>query len=319
MSSDHVDVQSPNAPGEDESNAKAPKPADDLIGFILLGTTALFFGTAPTFAKLAFDGGIDALSLQVFRFTITFATVVVMVLALRHLPRVERRHLPSLLFLALCTAVSSYCYMTAVRHVSVAVASLTFFTFPLIVGPLSHLLGFDRLSPRKLMAIFVAFAGLCMVLGGDLELDWLGVSLAFGAGSTVAASFVVSRPLTLELPSLTITAFATGIPCALYLIYAIAQSDLTLPGTTLGAVGVVGNALCYAVGLVCLYGSIARLGALRTAIMINVEPLISVGAAFVILGQAIRPLQMVGAAIVVLGILLVTTDRVRPETTPNRD
>lgn len=315
MSSDHVDVQSPNASGRDDIEPSAPKPAGDLLGYLLLGITAVFFGTAPSFAKLAFDGGIDALSLQVFRFTITFAAVLALVLALRHLPRVERRHLPRLLMLTLCTAISSYCYMTAVGHVSVAVASLTFFTFPLIVGPLSHLLGFDRLSPRKLLAIIVAFAGLCMVLGGDLELNWLGVSLAFGAGCAVAVSFVVSRPLTQALPSLTITAFATGIPCALYLVYAVTRSDLAFPNTTLGGIGVFGNALCYAVGLVCLYGSIARLGALRTAIMINAEPLISVGAAFLILGQAIGALQMAGAAIVVLGILLVTTDRGRPGTT----
>ena len=315
MSSDHVDVQSPNAREDSNNPPGAPKPAGDLVGYIFLGVTALFFGAAPTFAKLAFDGGIDALSLQVFRFTITFSVVLLMVLALRHSPRIKRRHWPRLLMLALCTAVSSFCYMTAVRHVSVAVASLTFFTFPLIVGPLSHLLGLDRLSWRKLLAILVAFSGLCMVLGGDLDLDWTGVTLAFIAGSTVAASFVVSRPLTLELPSLTITAFATGIPCALYIVFGTVTSGLIVPDTTSGAIGVLGNALCYAVGLVCLYGAIARLGALRTAILINAEPLISVGAAFVILGQAIGPLQMAGAAIVVFGIFLVTTDRETPPPT----
>jgi drug/metabolite transporter (DMT)-like permease len=312
MSSKHVDVQSPKAVGEDNFEPPASKPEGDFVGYLLLGVTALFFGTAPTFAKLAFDGGIDALSLQVFRFTITFGTVLVMALALSHLPKIQRRHLPRLLALALCTAVSSFCYMTAVTYVSVAVASLTFFIFPLIVGPLSHFLGLDRVGRRKALAIIVAFTGLCLVLGGDLDLDWRGVALAFVAGSTVAASFVVSRPLTRELPSLTISAFATGVPCVVYLITGAAVSDLTLPDTTTGTIGVFGNALCYGVGMVCLYGSIARLGAVRTAILINAEPLISVGAAFLILGQAIAPLQMAGGAIVILGIFLVTTDRATP-------
>ncbi|MDE0809653.1 MAG: DMT family transporter [Alphaproteobacteria bacterium] len=314
MSSDHGDVQSSKASAGNDSQYNEQKPAGDLVGYLLLAITALFFGSAPTFAKLAFDGGTDAVSLQVFRFGITFATVVLMALVLRHFPRVKGRHLPRLLMLTLCTAISSYCYMTAVQHVSVAVASLTFFTFPLIVGPLSHILGFDRLTPRKLLAICVAFSGLCLVLGGDLELNWLGVSLAFGASISVAVSFVVSRPLTQELPSLTITAFATGIPCALYLAYAVIASDLAIPTTTGGAVGVLGNALCYAIGLVCLYGSIARLGALRTAILINAEPLISVGAAFLVLGQGIVPLQMTGSAIVIFGIFLITSDRSKSAT-----
>ena len=319
MSSDHVDVQSPKAPGDNQIGARAPKPGNDLVGYVLLGVTAVFFGTAPTFAKLAFDGGIDALSLQVFRFTITFATVSLMVLAFRHLPSIQRRHLPRLFGMACCTALSSFCYLTAVNYVSVAVASLTFFTFPLIVGPLSHFLGMDRLSRKKLLAIIVAFAGLCLVLGGDLELDWRGVALAFLAGCTVAASFVISRVLIQELPSLTISAFATGVPCVAYLLVGATLSEMTWPATTLATVGVFGNAFCYAIGMVSLYAAIGRLGALRTAILINAEPLISVAAAFLILGQAIGSLQIAGALIVILGIFIVTTDRAAPRTLEHRD
>ncbi len=146
MPSDHGDVQSPNTSDEHPLQSRALKPAGELTGFVLLGVTALFFGAAPTFAKVAFDGGIDALSLQVFRFTITFAAVLLMVLVDRHLPRIKRRHLLRLLMLAICTAVSSFCYMTAVRHVSVSVASLTFFTFLLMVGTISHFLTTERLG-----------------------------------------------------------------------------------------------------------------------------------------------------------------------------
>ena len=309
MSSDHGGVQSSNALKSGVSNPQAPKPAGDLVGYGLLGVTGLFFGTAPSFAKMAFDGGIDAVSLQTFRFIIAFVTVLATARALSQSPIVDKRHLPGLILLALCTATASYCYMTAVKHVSVAVASLTFFTFPLIVGPFSHLLGMDRLNPRKLIAIVVAFAGICLVLGGDLEVNWTGVALAFTASTAVAASFVVSRPLTQALPSLTITTYATGIPCVLYLLFGLSQSSIMMPETTATGIGVIGNSLCYAVGSVCLYGAIARLGALRAAVLINIEPLISVGAAFLILGQVIGPLQMGGAAIVIFGILLMTSER----------
>ena len=218
----------------------------------MLGVTALFFGGALTFAKLSFDGEIDALSLQVFRFSITFAAVLLMVLVDRHLPRIKRRHLPRLLKLAICTAVSSFCYMTAVRHVSVAVASLTFFTFPLMLGLMSHFLGTDRLGWRKPLVIIISFTGLCLVLGGDLELNSLSIFLSFIAGSTVTPSLVLSRPLARDLPSLTITAFGTAVPCILHLIVGLTKVPVTFPDTTAGTTRVIDNALCYAIGLVCL-------------------------------------------------------------------
>jgi drug/metabolite transporter (DMT)-like permease len=171
MSSGHGDVQSSHRFDEHPLNIPVPEFAGMLLGFTLLGVTALFFGAAPTFAKLAFNGGIDTLSLQIFRFTITFAAVLLMALVDRHLPRTARQHLPRLLILAICTAVSSFYYMTVVRHVSVAVASLTFFTFPLMVELMAHFLKIDRLGWRNSLAITVSFAGLYLVLGRDLELN----------------------------------------------------------------------------------------------------------------------------------------------------
>jgi drug/metabolite transporter (DMT)-like permease len=129
--------------------------------------------------------------------------------------------------------------------------------------------------------------------------------------STVAPSFVLSRPLARDLPSLTITAFGTAVPRIRHLIVGLTKVTVTFPDTTAGTTRVIGNALCYAIRLVCLYGSIVRLGALRTAILINAQPLVSVAAAFLVLGQTIGLLQMAGALIVVPGIFLLTTP---PET-----
>ena len=278
-------------------------------GYGFVATTALVFGSAPTFARLAFEGGVDPLSLQVFRFVITASAILSVVVIARCWPRITLRQFVRLCLIALCTGVSSYCYMTAVRYVPVPVASLVFFTFPLIVGPLAHVLGIEQLTRRRIAAILVTFFGLCLVLGYDLQLDWYGVGLAFLAGFSVAVSFVVSRPLTRVLPALTITAFSTGLPCLAYLAIGLAGDRMVFPETTAGIVGVIVNGLCFAAGLACLYASIRRLGALRTAVLINLEPLVSIGAAYVVLGQTIAPGQMIGALVVVTGIVVMQTGR----------
>ena len=278
-------------------------------GFLFMAVSATAFGSAPTFAKLAFDNFITPSSLQSYRFFITFVVIIFVTIIVKQITKPTPAHLPRLLILAISTGLSSLCYMTSVKYVTVAVASLTFFTFPLVVAPVSHLMKIDKLTQIKVLAMILAFCGLCLLLGTTYNLQWVGISMAFAAGLFVATSFIVSKPLTEDLSPLTMAVFATGLPCLAYAISSMLSGHLTHPQNFPGGVGLVANSLCHAIGLTCCYAAIARLGPTRTAVMMNVEPLISVLAAYLILGQAITIVQSFGIIGVVAGIVLMSYTR----------
>ena len=144
-----------------------------------MAVSATAFGSAPTFAKLAFDNFITPSSLQSYRFLITFVVILSVTILAKQNTRPSFAHLPRLLILALSTGLSSLCYMTSVKYIPVAVASLTFFTFPLVVASVSHIMGIDKLSRMKALAMMIAFCGLCLLLGTTYSLEWIGVSMAF--------------------------------------------------------------------------------------------------------------------------------------------
>ena len=271
-----------------------------------MAVSATAFGSAPTFAKLAFDNSITPSSLQSYRFFITFVVIIFVTIIVKQITKPTPAHLPRLLILAISTGLSSLCYMTSVKYVTVAVASLTFFTFPLVVAPVSHLMKIDKLTQIKVLAMILAFCGLCLLLGTTYNLQWVGISMAFAAGLFVATSFIVSKPLTEDLSPLTMAVFATGLPCLAYAISSMLSGHLTHPQNFPGGVGLVANSLCHAIGLTCCYAAIARLGPTRTAVMMNVEPLISVLAAYLILGQAITIVQSLGIIGVISGIVLMS-------------
>ncbi len=274
-----------------------------------MAVSATAFGSAPTFAKLAFDNFITPSSLQSYRFLITFVVILSVTILAKQNTRPSFAHLPRLLILALSTGLSSLCYMTSVKYIPVAVASLTFFTFPLVVAPISHIMGIDKLSRMKALAMMIAFCGLCLLLGTTYSLEWTGVSMAFAAGLFVATSFIVSKQLTDDLSPLTMAVFATGLPCFAYAIFSLSSGDLTHPQNFLGSVGLVANSMCHAIGLTCCYAAIARLGPMRTAVMMNVEPLISVLAAYLVLGQTITIVQSAGIIAVIWGIALMSSTK----------
>ena len=236
-------------------------------GFLFMAVSATAFGSAPTFAKLAFDNSITPSSLQSYRFFITFIVILFVTIIAKQITKPTHAHFPRLFILAISTGFSSLCYMTSVKYVPVAVASLTFFTFPLVVALISHLMKIDKLTQIKVLAMIIAFCGLCLLLGTTYDLQWVGISMAFATGLFVASSFVVSKPLTEDLSPLTMAVFATGLPCLAYAISSILSGDLTHPQNFPGGIGLVANSICHAIGLTCCYAAIARLGPTRTCLL----------------------------------------------------
>lgn len=278
------------------------------FGFVLLAT--LFFGSGPTFARLAFDGGAGPLTLQFARFTFAALGLWLLLAALRRIQGIEARHLPLLIALVALSGGASYGYMTSVRTIPVPIASLVFFTFPLMVGPLAHLVGDERLTMRRLLALAVGFAGLALVLQGGLaHADHTGLLLAFGAGTCVAISFQVSRRLTAHIPPMVLTATVASASATVCTVLVLLNGGLDLPTAPRGWIGVTGNAISYAVGLTCLFAAIRRLGAVRTAVAANFEPVISVTLAGLVLGEALSAIQALGALVVLAGILLAQSSR----------
>ena len=295
--------QSPRPPDAPAADRVLPG-----LGFVVV--TALFFGSGPTLARLAFDGGTGVLTLQIARFLVAAVGLWAWLAVTGRIRPLPRARLPLILAMVLLSTGASFGYMTSVRSIPVPMASLTFFTFPLMVGPLAHLLGDERLTLRRVIALGVGFSGLALVLGGGLgDADPVGLAMAFGGGTCVAVSFQVSRRLTVDIAPTQLTAtvaVGSGLLCGLLLTV---HGDIHLPDTPRGWIGVLGNAASYAVGLTCLFASIRLLGAVRTAVAINLEPVISVALATVVLGEVLGATQMLGAAVVLGGIALAQSGR----------
>ena len=294
---------------------ESPDAGSLSTGYALVGVVALFFGIAPSFAKLAFDGGTGPVTLQFGRFALAAVILWAIVLS-----RSLRATLGSGTHLRLggliaTTAGASFGYMTSVQFISVPLASLIFFIFPLMVGPLSHLAGHERLTGLRVAALLIGFAGLALVLGPGLQSAHpIGLGLAFGAGTCVAISFLLTRRLSSEIRPLHLTALVTTGCTVVFAVGIAGHEGLQLPTNPVGWTGFLVNVACYVVGLSSLYAAIARLGSVRVAVVVNLEPVISVATAWLLLGQLLSPWQFVGGGIVITGILLMQAERLRAPT-----
>ncbi|MCZ6586513.1 MAG: DMT family transporter [Alphaproteobacteria bacterium] len=272
----------------------------DLLAIALVLGFTVSFALTNTTARLAFIGGSDPLTVANARFTFTTLALVVILWATGARFSLPRRDAYVAIALGVVTAVYSFAILSAIEKLGVSLAVLIFFLFPLFTSLIVAVMGWEKLTNTTMVAAVIAFAGLALTLGVDSEnlaVNGIiyGLIGAFGLAVVSAVSSRVirsgdSRPVTLYIVT---TAAIVFIALSLF------RGDFQLPQTSEGWVGYVGTSVFYAIGIIIYFATIAFIGPAKTALFSYVEPLFTMAAAFVFLGELLMPLQIVGALIVV--------------------
>jgi drug/metabolite transporter (DMT)-like permease len=282
------------------TNSPVGAPPVDRLGLVLALVMIVFFATAPNLARLAFDDGIGVISFQVVRFVVAVTTMTVLALILRWPIQPMVKHWRGVGALSLVTIVASFGYMTSVRYIPVGLASLIFFCFPILVAVLAHVSGHERVSGARALSLAIAFAGVVLIFGVSWDAaDPRGMALALVAGLAVAIGYLVSRRMSEHLPSTSLSLGAIWGAAVFYITLGVIIGDHQWPASAIGWGGVLGAAIAYVIGLTALYATIARLGSVRSAAISNLEPLVTIAIAFLLLGERLTPSQLLGGAVVI--------------------
>lgn len=203
------------------------------------------------------------------------------------------------LVVAVSVAVMSLGYLGSVYFIPVSLSVLLFFTFPFVILSLNYIIDRERVSPAQLLAFVIAFGGLALALGPSWEaLDWRGVALVL-VGAVGAATMIMGSERALRhisMPALGTLSNAGGAVIAGVVM--VAMGAFALPETGIGWLGFAGVCGCYLVGQVLLYSATHTIGSAHTSMFLNFEPLVSMFAAVILLGEQLSGMQYVGSALV---------------------
>ena len=174
-------------------SAATPAPLPPLAGVLLLLLVATVFASNHVAARLAFDHGTSVATAVAVRSATTVVVVLCLLRATGTSLRLPRATLARAILIGLLLSVQSYCLYAAVARLPVALALLTFNTFPMLLALVSWLLGGVRPGRRTLIAMPVILAGLALALNVlGIGTDSPGSAAAGDgatAGTTAAADF----------------------------------------------------------------------------------------------------------------------------------
>jgi RarD protein len=140
---------------------------------------------------------LDAEALAFLRLALAAATLGLVALATRH-PLQPGGALPGLLLLGVAQGAHWLLFIEAVKLGSVALASLTFYTAPVLIALGAPVLLGERLSSVALGALALGALGVALVaLGGEDggRFSFTAVAAGLGSAGTYAAIVIVSKRL----------------------------------------------------------------------------------------------------------------------------
>ncbi len=266
--------------------------------------TALSFGGLSTLATLYYADGGNVLTMLLFRFG--FATLGLLILARGQLRPPPGRRFVGVLAVGAAWSLGVACYLGSVHYIEVGIAALVLYTFPVIVLMLS-LATRELRSTVALWAVFLAaFGGLGVMLLPSLsKFNHTGLLLAFGAAALFAVTYFLGARVSVTVPvrSMALWVTVVGITITAPLVYV--NDALTLPRSGSGWWYLGAATLMYLGGVLAQFSALSRARAAEVSMVMNLEPIVSVGLGAWVLGERLTPLQWLGAS-AVLGAMLAS-------------
>jgi drug/metabolite transporter (DMT)-like permease len=279
----------------------AVKPIHAGIFFALI--TAIGLGSITTQAKLFYADGGNAMTLMATRFLISTLVIGLLITFRRQTFNIERQQRLSVFLLGFVWSGSMILYLLSVETISVSLAVLLLYTYPLLVLIYSIIRRQIVPSPALILIFGLAFLGLYLALsGGAVKLNTTGLLFALLAGFGAAYTFIRGANVAPRLNPLVMTFWINVV--GLVMIIPLIYTQFSLSVSASGFIALTAATLFYVIAILCQFQALARLPATTAAFLLNLEPVVSILLAAIILQENLTGLQWTGVALVMLVLLI---------------
>lgn len=304
--------------------SRMPTDRPPVSGFLTVVLAASLFGMLGPLSRFAYDAGLQPLPFVAWRAGVgllaagAFVTWRVLRGAetrtrIRALGTSER---VTLLVAALLGFALNLAMFVSFDLVTIALALLGFYTYPVIVAVVNVALGRESMDRARVVALVLAVAGMVAVVAAQLDpssgikVDALGLGLALVAAGCQAAFVIISRNGYPSVPSsqaMTVV-LATTVVCATVIALVTGTgAALAYPLTDPSVIPLLAFTGLFAAAIpsILFLTGIRRIGGTRAGILMLFEPVVGVALAAVLLDEALAPVQIAGGVAILAAAVIL--------------
>lgn len=272
-------------------------------GILFALVTACGLGAITTQAKIFYADGGNALTLMLARFAASTLVFGLILLLRRARFSVEQDKRLPLAALGFVWSGAMICYLMSVETISVSLAVLILYFYPLLVLAYALLRGQMKVSAGLIALFAAAFLGLYLALsGGTITVSLQGVMFAALASCGAAFTFICGARVASAMSPLLVTFWVNA--AGLLMILPLLPGKIALPIVAEAIVALTLATLFYLVAILSQFQALARLPAARAAFLLNLEPIVSILLASLVLQESLSLVQAGGVALVIAVVIL---------------
>jgi len=284
----------------------------ETYGYVAIIAASVIWGTMGILGKLAFEYGINPVTLTALRILVSSATMLTFVTLFgRKLLKIRRKDLPTLLVLGIFgVAFQRIAYFYTVDLTTATIAAILFYTYPIFVTIYSSVFLKEKVAASTILAVILAFLGVALVVRA-YEISWLGANLSgliFGMLTSIffAIYFLTTRKLRNTYTNWTLLLYGDGIGAlALAPVLCFSVPELTNYPQQLWLLIFIIAWFPSLIGYLLFSYALKHVEPSKGSILSVIEPLAAAFFSLTIIGEKFEPLQIAGVALALTGITLL--------------
>jgi drug/metabolite transporter (DMT)-like permease len=233
--------------------------------------------------------------------------------------RLRRQDLPTIILLSLSGyTLYQYLFITGINLTTASNTAVIFGSAPIMISLLSSFFKHEKIKPLGWLGITLGFVGIYLVISGRAggfslsRQTWKGDLLLFAAVFLWAHYSVSARPLLKIYSPLKFTAITMGLGSLMFFPFSVQQlQKLQFASISLQAwlCMLCSGVAALSLAMVLWFFSVRKVGNSQTAVYSNLQPVLAIVFAHMLLGEAITPTLILGAAVIFTGIYFTRRGR----------
>ena len=277
-----------------------------IVRFALL--SSFFYALNISMLPLIYSFEVSVFLFLFIRFATTFCSSLIVTKSFFSFTKIKKHKIGFwLIILSFLFGIQSWFFVEAVKYMSVGLASVILFTYPLITYLMVSFSKRRALDFTTIVMFILATIGIVAISQSSEGVYTLVIGIVLSLLSAISLSLIFFlTPKVSSLRNLEIVKFTTLIPMLMFLALFLNESGISWPASEGIILSLISGTL-FASGMFFYHIAVRRYGPTRTANVGYSEPLMVLIIGFIVYSDSITSIQAIG--IVLVAIASITIER----------